>query len=175
MSLHNCYAKIRHSNWLKLFLWIATSNQSALFLAAYRMLLYYSKICLRHRLSEKNLNLPVTLIRFLSSWKKIERRRFGSNLHLISFPCPTFISQTFLCRKLLFFIVMEQTLSAVYLKVFLEKISTNWMAVEVRNFSFCCGQMCGCGSVWPDWAIYWTLGNFSKPLATINLPKSPTF
>ena len=27
--------------------------------------------------------------------------------------------------------------------------------------------------VWPDWAIYWTLGNFSKPLATINLPKSP--
>ena len=30
-------------------------------------------------------------------------------------------------------------------------------------------------SVWPDWAIYWTLGNFSKPLATVNLPKSPTF
>ena len=30
-------------------------------------------------------------------------------------------------------------------------------------------------SVWPDWAIYWTLGNFLKPLAAINLPKSPTF
>ena len=30
-------------------------------------------------------------------------------------------------------------------------------------------------SVWPDWASYWTLGNFSKPLATINFPKSPTF
>ena len=30
-------------------------------------------------------------------------------------------------------------------------------------------------SVGPDWAIYWTLGNFSKPLATIYLPKSPTF
>ena len=29
--------------------------------------------------------------------------------------------------------------------------------------------------VWPDWAMYWTLGNFSKPLAAINLPKSPTF
>ena len=29
--------------------------------------------------------------------------------------------------------------------------------------------------VWPDWAIYWTLGNFSKPVATISLPKSPTF
>ena len=30
-------------------------------------------------------------------------------------------------------------------------------------------------SVWPDWGIYWTLGNFLKPLAAINLPKSPTF
>ena len=29
--------------------------------------------------------------------------------------------------------------------------------------------------VWPDLAIFWTLGNFLKPLATINLPKSPTF
>ena len=26
--------------------------------------------------------------------------------------------------------------------------------------------------MWPDWAIYWTFGNDSKPLATINLPKS---
>ena len=30
-------------------------------------------------------------------------------------------------------------------------------------------------AVWPDWAIYWTLGKFLKPLATTNLPKSPTF
>ena len=29
-------------------------------------------------------------------------------------------------------------------------------------------------AVWPDWAIYSTLGKFLKPLATINLPKSPT-
>ena len=28
--------------------------------------------------------------------------------------------------------------------------------------------------VWPDWAIYWTLGNFLKPMTTIDLPKSPT-
>ena len=28
--------------------------------------------------------------------------------------------------------------------------------------------------VWPDLAIYWTLGNFLKPLAAISLPKSPT-
>ena len=37
-----------------------------------------------------------------------------------------------------------------------------------------CTNLCVC-SVWPDWAIYWTLGKFLKPLATINLPKSPTF
>ena len=30
-------------------------------------------------------------------------------------------------------------------------------------------------AVWPDRAIYWTLGNFSKPVATISWPKSPTF
>ena len=30
-------------------------------------------------------------------------------------------------------------------------------------------------SVWPDWAIYWILDNFLNPLATIKLPKSPTF
>ena len=30
-------------------------------------------------------------------------------------------------------------------------------------------------AVWPDWAIYSTLCNFLKPLAAINLPKSPTF
>ena len=31
------------------------------------------------------------------------------------------------------------------------------------------------GPVWPDRVIYWTLGNFSKPVATIILPKSLTF
>ena len=30
-------------------------------------------------------------------------------------------------------------------------------------------------AVWPDWAIYYILGNFSKPLETIILPKTPTF
>ena len=34
---------------------------------------------------------------------------------------------------------------------------------------------CSVESVGPDWAIYWTLGNFLKPWATINLPKSPSF
>ena len=34
---------------------------------------------------------------------------------------------------------------------------------------------CYLHSVWPDWAIFCTLGNFFKPLATIILPKSLTF
>ena len=32
----------------------------------------------------------------------------------------------------------------------------------------------GLQAVWPDRAIYWTLGKFLKPLGTINLPKSLT-
>ena len=33
----------------------------------------------------------------------------------------------------------------------------------------------GLWPVLPDLAIYWTLGNFLKPLVTINLPQSPQF
>ena len=36
-------------------------------------------------------------------------------------------------------------------------------------------ELCTYLSVWLDLTIYWTLGNFLKPLATISLPKSPTF
>ena len=34
--------------------------------------------------------------------------------------------------------------------------------------------VCHFQPVRPDWAIYWTLGNNSKPVATIILPKLPT-
>ena len=55
-----------------------------------------------------------------------------------------------------------------------------------RRLKFIAKKVCSCilkswissdqsQPVWPDWAIFWTLGNFLKPLATINLPKSPTF
>ena len=36
------------------------------------------------------------------------------------------------------------------------------------------GHISDIWSVWPDWAICWTLGNFLKSLATNNLPKSST-
>ena len=42
----------------------------------------------------------------------------------------------------------------------------------IKQMYLCQGR---CRVVWTDRAIYWTLGNFSKPLATINLPESPTF
>ena len=37
-----------------------------------------------------------------------------------------------------------------------------------QEFSLLC-------AVWPEWAIFWTLGHFLKPLAAINLPKALTF
>ena len=43
-----------------------------------------------------------------------------------------------------------------YIKLMVQILSDEWLAV------------------WPDWAIYWTFGKSSKPLATINLPKSPS-
>ena len=36
-------------------------------------------------------------------------------------------------------------------------------------------EFCLWQPVWPDWAIFRTLGKFLKPLATYNLPKSHTF
>ena len=44
-----------------------------------------------------------------------------------------------------------------------------------QKFTEVLGPPIGPGAVWPDWAIYWILGNFSKPWATIILPKYPTF
>ena len=45
-----------------------------------------------------------------------------------------------------------------------------------KNVVLClCLSGCSTRSVRPDRVINWTLGNFLKPLATIYLPKSPTF
>ena len=67
----------------------------------------------------------------------------------------------------------------------------NFQMIECLRYptTYCLGRKCFCvctyvmgmsckgvlQPVWPDWANYWTLGNFLKPVATINLPKSPTF
>ena len=45
-----------------------------------------------------------------------------------------------------------------------KKEAQNWTTYLVTKNLICCL------TVWPDWAIYWTLGNFSKPVATISLP-----
>ena len=55
-----------------------------------------------------------------------------------------------------------------------------WIWIRIRDI-YCInyfGQIwwyCGRWEVWPDWVIYCTLGNFLKPVATIILPKLPTF
>ena len=49
----------------------------------------------------------------------------------------------------------------------LNKNTCSCLSVDEPGFSF--------SPVWPDWSIYWILGNFLKPLATTILPKSPTF
>ena len=61
-----------------------------------------------------------------------------------------------------------------------ERFSTK--AKITFSWSNCFGWLCYVShqegdwlTVWPDWAIYWTLGNFSKLLALINLSRSPTF
>ena len=48
------------------------------------------------------------------------------------------------------------------------------MVTAAENASSVNEPLVWSGTVWPDLAIYWTLGNFLKPLATIDLPKSPT-
>ena len=49
---------------------------------------------------------------------------------------------------------------------FLDKLIWNKLTkITLLNISFDLEAVC------PDWAIYWTLGNFLKPLTTINLPK----
>ena len=44
-----------------------------------------------------------------------------------------------------------------------------------KDIKFCTFGQFNLEPVWPDLVINWTLGNFLKPLATINLPKSVTF
>ena len=64
---------------------------------------------------------------------------------------------------------------------FTQQITHVWTCL--KRCIFCGGQLGfkliirskrKAGPLWPDWAIYRYLGNFLKPLATINLPKSPT-
>ena len=56
-------------------------------------------------------------------------------------------------------------------------LSVSWIFKEIwfRMPSFGVLLSLSLWLVWPDLVIYWTFGNFLKPLATINLPKSLTF
>ena len=52
---------------------------------------------------------------------------------------------------------------------------TDWLTATTSKATIWLVKTCTESSAWPDWEIYWTLGNFLKPLATINLSISPTF
>ena len=65
---------------------------------------------------------------------------------------------------------------------FADKIKLDEMGTDVsRSTESLYGPVCVLKlkrhlfTVWPDWAIYWNFDRFLKPLATFNLPKSPTF
>ena len=55
------------------------------------------------------------------------------------------------------------------------KVKAREDPLDVQIMRECAARINEDGSVWPYWSIYWTLYNFLKPLATFNLPKSPTF
>ena len=69
-------------------------------------------------------------------------------------------------------------LSASYVlhaTIFNAIILSLWYGVTLDSVTGLCLWWYLLPPVWPDWAIYFILCNFSKPVATIILPKSPTF
>ena len=65
----------------------------------------------------------------------------------------------------------------VTLHVFVVVVVWNWPKLWILflNCQFSYLLVINLQPVWPDLAIFRTLGNFLKPLATINFAKSPTF
>ena len=61
-------------------------------------------------------------------------------------------------------------MSVLFLKLIYYRAST-----VVHLLLLKLSMACHLEGVWPDWVIYWTMGNFSKLLATTYLPKSLTF
>ena len=129
----------------------------------------------------------------LSNWQ-----RFASLFKSCVKPTKAFNGGLQIARKQkqIFRHVVEFKTLLIYGKVYLLKIDGSWSSlVEGGEGSYLpiwqwgryepsppwmgaccygCWKICTLWPVWPDWAIYWTLGNFLKPLATIYLPKSLT-
>ena len=92
--------------------------------------------------------------------------------------------QPFLCQT--FYTLIEYGKTTMFLWMFIEGIILYHMTTvaysrgpENQMFFYLCGwckfllkpKKCRQWLVWPDWAIFCTLGNFFKPVATIILPK----
>ena len=77
--------------------------------------------------------------------------------------CFQHLSFSFWFRKTLLSFLIKLQLFCLNLSLCL---SISMSLFNTQYFSF--------QSVWTDWTIYWTLGNFSKSFSTINLSTSPT-
>ena len=120
------------------------------------------------------------------------RRRFLMSFHVTSFQ--TFINVVVVVSDV--FDVIFVSLLSLFLTLFrricvytehlsfcsvqsLLKFSTSkgfmLLAYQTRGSSNEATYCLDCLAVWPDWAIYWTMGKFLKPLAIINLSKSSPF
>ena len=59
-------------------------------------------------------------------------------------------------------------------KVEAKKVHTHNLPRKEGNCKRYTAEICSWWAVWPDWAIFWTLVSFSKPLAPFKLTKFPT-
>ena len=67
---------------------------------------------------------------------------------------------------------VETVIGVLQLRLLLHLTHVGQLLLNARLKINKCQTNFGSWPVWPDWAIYWTLGNFLKPLATLNLPNS---
>ena len=131
----------------------------------------------------KNCREVFDQLRERKRWKGLKVLKILFQLLTISFIATTLFSKLKICFE--FYVKRWRAFnigsfpnirkSCFFFSFFYKNIFANFWFIGARNFvghqliDYCRWWR----SVWPDWAIYSTLGNFSKPVAaTIILPKS---
>ena len=84
-----------------------------------------------------------------------------------------FVEFGFVTRNEMWF--MRRPISDSQLIRLWEPTAGQWSVHTFVLYPQCIIENCYLWALWPDLVIYWTLGNFLKPLATTNLFKSLTF
>ena len=65
-------------------------------------------------------------------------------------------------------------LAFIYIKSEYEHLAVKYKSLKIEQFEESLFQELS-RPVWPDWVIYYTLGNFLKPVETIICPNRPHF